>query len=102
MSRVSAALPLKSLQEHERKFLKVAGSYLAQEKIGGPAALADLLDMVASWHSLRTDIEFGEYCKRCRGGFSSGELMAFLYAYPFPKAEWSARVQEAFKGMDNL
>lgn len=38
----------------------------------------------------------------CRGGFSSGELMAFLYAYPFPKAEWSVRVQEAFKGMDNL
>ena len=64
MSRVSAALPRKSLQEHERKFLKVAGSYLAQEKIGGPAALADLLDMVASWHSLRTDIEFGDYCKR--------------------------------------
>ncbi|KGF63638.1 MULTISPECIES: hypothetical protein [Pseudomonas] len=64
MSRVSAALPRKSLQEHERKFLKVAGTYLAQEKVGGPAALADLLDMVASWHSLRTDIEFGEYCKR--------------------------------------
>lgn len=38
----------------------------------------------------------------CRGGFSSGELMAFLYAYPFPKAEWSAPVQEAFKGTDNL
>lgn len=38
----------------------------------------------------------------CRGGFSSGELMAFLYAYPFPKAEWSARVQEAFKGMEKL
>lgn len=64
MSRVSAALPRKSLQDHERKFLKVAGTYLAQEKIGGASAMADLLDMVASWHSLRTDIEFGEYCKR--------------------------------------
>ncbi len=38
----------------------------------------------------------------CRGGFSSGELIAFLYAYPFPKAEWSARVQEAFRGMENM
>lgn len=38
----------------------------------------------------------------CRGGFSSGELMAFLYVYPFPKGEWSIRVQEAFKGMENL
>ena len=64
MSNVRAALPRKSLQEHERKFLKVAGEYLAKEKVGGPAAMADLLDMVASWHALRTDIEFGEYCKR--------------------------------------
>jgi len=64
MSKVSAALPRKSLHEHERKFLKMAGSGLAQEKVGGAAACADLLDMVASWHSLRTDIEFGDYCKR--------------------------------------
>ena len=64
MSKVTAALPRKSLLDHERKFLKIAGASLAQEKIGGPAALSDLLDMVASWHSLRTDIEFGDYCKR--------------------------------------
>ena len=38
----------------------------------------------------------------CRGGFSLGELIAFLYAYPFPKDEWSARVQEAFEGAENL
>lgn len=38
----------------------------------------------------------------CRGGFSSGELIAFLYAYSFPKPEWSARVQEAFRGMENM
>ncbi|WP_341519841.1 hypothetical protein AABC73_14915 [Pseudomonas sp. G.S.17] len=38
----------------------------------------------------------------CRGGFGSGELIAFLYAYSFPKAEWSARVQEAFLGMKNM
>jgi hypothetical protein len=36
----------------------------------------------------------------CRGGFSSGELLAFLYARTFPKAEWRDRVEEAFAGMN--
>jgi hypothetical protein len=35
----------------------------------------------------------------CRGGFGVGELIAFLYARSFPKSEWRARVDEAFKGM---
>lgn len=35
----------------------------------------------------------------CRGGFSVGELVAFLYAHSFPKAEWKQRVDEAFRGM---
>lgn len=35
----------------------------------------------------------------CRGGFSAGELVAFLYARSFPKAEWSVRVDEALRGM---
>ena len=30
----------------------------------------------------------------CRGGFGIGELVAFLYAYPFPRSEWRARVME--------
>ena len=38
----------------------------------------------------------------CRGGFSAGELIAFLYAHSFPKAEWRARVDEAFRGMKEL
>lgn len=38
----------------------------------------------------------------CRGGFSTGELIAFLYAHSFPMAEWRRRVDEAFKGMENL
>lgn len=38
----------------------------------------------------------------CRGGFSAGELIAFLYARSFPKAEWRARVDEAFRGAKNL
>ena len=64
MNNVTAALPRKSLLEHERKFLKIAGDGLAQEKVGGAAALACLLDMVASWHATRVNIEFGDYCKR--------------------------------------
>ena len=36
----------------------------------------------------------------CRGGFSVGELIAFLYAHSFPKAEWCDRVTEAFRGME--
>lgn len=38
----------------------------------------------------------------CRGGFSTGELVAFLYARGFSKAEWRQRVDEAFRGMENL
>jgi hypothetical protein len=34
----------------------------------------------------------------CRGGFSGGELIAFLYAHSFPKEEWRSRVDEAFHG----
>ncbi|MGP5106675.1 hypothetical protein [Pseudomonas helleri] len=64
MSKVTAALPHKSLHDHERKFLKLAGEGLAHEKVGGAAAMACLLDMVASWHATRVNIEFGEYCKR--------------------------------------
>jgi len=35
----------------------------------------------------------------CRGGFSVGELIAFLYARSFPKTEWRQRVDEAFRGL---
>ncbi len=38
----------------------------------------------------------------CRGGFSAGELIAFLYASGFPKDQWRNRVQEAFRGMVSL
>ena len=36
----------------------------------------------------------------CRGGFSSGELIAFLYARAFQKKDWRHRVDEAFEGMN--
>jgi hypothetical protein len=38
----------------------------------------------------------------CRGGFSTGELIAFLYAHSFPKQEWRERVDEALRGMQRL
>lgn len=38
----------------------------------------------------------------CRGGFGVGELIAFLYAHSFPKAEWSMRVDEALRGMEKF
>lgn len=38
----------------------------------------------------------------CRGGFGVNELVAFLYARGFPKAEWRARADEAIRGIVNL
>ena len=40
--------------------------------------------------------------RNCRGGFSTGELIAFLYAHSFPKAEWRMRVDEAFHGAQGI
>lgn len=36
----------------------------------------------------------------CRGGFGSGELVAFLYAKSFPQSEWRKRVDEALHGLN--
>ena len=38
----------------------------------------------------------------CRSGFSTGELIAFLYARSFPKGEWRERVDEVFNGMEHI
>lgn len=38
----------------------------------------------------------------CRGGFSTGELIAFLYAKNFPRDEWDARFNEAIDSMDGM
>lgn len=38
----------------------------------------------------------------CRGGFGTGELIAFLYAASFPKDEWAKRADEAFNGMKDI
>lgn len=36
----------------------------------------------------------------CRGGFSTGEVIAFLYARGFPRPEWRDRVEEALRDLD--
>lgn len=61
MSTTAAASPRKSLAPFERQFLKTAGEELAKVKLGGPAALAALLDMVASWHACRSEASFSDY-----------------------------------------
>jgi hypothetical protein len=38
-----------------------------------------------------------DVARGCRGGFSTGELIAFLYARSFPKTEWRTRVDEALE-----
>lgn len=38
----------------------------------------------------------------CRGGLAVSEVIAFLYAKSFPKAEWKTKVNEAFAGMQNF
>ena len=62
--RVAAMLPRKSMSDLERQFLKIAGEELAKVKVGGPNALACLLDMVACWHGMRADIGFHDYGQR--------------------------------------
>ncbi|WP_443690403.1 hypothetical protein [Pseudomonas sp.] len=64
MSKVSAALPRKSMSDLERQFLKIAGEELAKVKMGGPTALACLLNMVASWHGSRAEIGFHDFGQR--------------------------------------
>ncbi|MBA5978740.1 hypothetical protein HT737_00080 [Pseudomonas sp. MD195_PC81_125] len=62
--QVAAMPPRKSMSDLERQFLKVAGEELAKIKIGGPTALAYLLDMVASWHGNRAQIGFHDFGQR--------------------------------------
>lgn len=64
MSNVTAALPRKSMNPFECKFLKIAGEELAKVRVGGPTALAYLLDIIASWHASRGQIPFHDYGQR--------------------------------------
>jgi hypothetical protein len=69
----------------------------------GPAKVPTLVTMVA--YEVYCDLYGAQpalVTGGCRGGFAVGELVAFLYARAFPKAEWQRRVDEAFHGMKNL
>ncbi|MBZ9666343.1 hypothetical protein H3221_016490 [Pseudomonas sp. LMG 31766] len=61
MSNRTAGLPRKCMSEVERRFLKIAGQELAKVQVGGAAAMAVLLEMVASWHGNRRDIGFHDF-----------------------------------------
>lgn len=41
-----------------------------------------------------------DFERGCRGGFYSGELIAFLYARSFPRNEWRTRIDEALTGLN--
>ncbi|AIX12501.1 hypothetical protein PAN70_059 [Pseudomonas phage PAN70] len=58
MSNVQPMAPRKVMTRLEREFLKVAGQELAQVKVGGAAALAALLVMIANWHGDRGTLAF--------------------------------------------
>lgn len=38
-----------------------------------------------------------DVAKGCRGGFGVGELIGFLYARTFPRAEWRQRFEESLE-----
>lgn len=59
--QVAVMLPRKSMSDLEQRFLKVAGDELAKIKVGGPTALAYLLEMVASWHGSRAHLGFHDF-----------------------------------------
>lgn len=40
--------------------------------------------------------------RNCRGGFGTGELIAFLYARAYVREQWRDRVEEAFRNMRGL
>jgi hypothetical protein len=38
----------------------------------------------------------------CRGGLSTCELIAYLYARSFPREEWAKKVDEVFNNQENV
>lgn len=83
----AAALPLKHpVQSHHRiKAISSAVTMAAYEVYCHVYAPQEAL--VTGW---------------CRGGFSTGELIAFLYARSFPRAEWDKRFHEAINSMEHV
>lgn len=87
---VITAAPRKAMSQLEQRFLRIAGEELAQVSIGGPMALAFLLDMVASWHGHPSESSFHNYGKRwlMEGGATNKpaeRLLRDLFGLPDPK-----------------
>ncbi|MFK3973753.1 hypothetical protein ACI2KS_23860 [Pseudomonas sp. NPDC087358] len=61
MNNVTAALPRRSMMQVEQRFLRIAGEELAKVQLGGAVAMANLLDIVASWHGSRAQVGFHEF-----------------------------------------
>lgn len=61
---MSQPLPRKSMEPAEREFLRVAGTGLAEVKLGGAIALATMLDLIAAWHGSRAEIPFHDFGQR--------------------------------------
>lgn len=66
--------------------------------IGEPIYMAayEVYCHVCGPHPALIDLD-GKYC---RGGFGTCELIAYLYARGFPRAEWRQRVDEALMWTD--
>lgn len=63
MSNVQPMAPRKAMTRVEQELLKVGGRMLMLERLGGPAAMATLLLIIASWHGHRANVGFTEYAK---------------------------------------
>lgn len=64
MTKPTGIGPAKSLTDVERTFLKIAAEELAKTKMGGPIALACLVEIFASWHGHRQGLTFEDYAQR--------------------------------------
>lgn len=69
--------------------------YKHEEAVCPRAVTLRAYEVYAVVHGEQTALVTGN----CRGGFGIGELIAYLYAYGFPRNEWRTRVDEALRGM---
>lgn len=81
------ALPRKVMTEIERRMIKMAADELLKGKTAGAQAMADLLDLLASWHGNRIDDGFRAFARRwvAEGNArtrASAELLRDLFGEP--------------------
>jgi hypothetical protein len=80
-------LPRKSMTLVERRVLKMAADELVQCKPVGALALADLVDLIASWHGNPNSPVFSEFARRWVADgnartTASGVLLRDLFGEP--------------------